>query len=303
MVSVNRLGGVSLAVALAVMVLPGCGSPAIPPAPTGSVSQQGLEGDGYAETLQRNFGAGSAVDAFTQSLKKSGEWKESPAWSISATPSGQGVFRVDLWEPGDGKVFVEPCLFVESRDKAPEVTVLFMPWDMSVIDKAHAHLTRKLVAVGRAMRLSDAELDRLRVLSARIPLSRTAHQSAAIASFVRDVPPRVQDRFARCAELAAKNYIPVDKDSVIRKTPAIGFRLGSEWAAEVVFGAADDSAWSLGNRGDLGKCWSLKLCDCKHSNFTSDKEPTPGPMGAIVFDWPRLTPEESEAILAKWAGR
>lgn len=251
-------------------------------------------------SVPEDFGPGSPFRQFAVTLRERGLWKEN-GWAIRRIPAGTSDFHLDLWEPGEGKIMIEAILPGIEHGRFDSLYILFQPWELADLKKASIHLHAKVMGLGRAFGLSEEECSRLDLLCRAVPVARPSQFKDAIAVFTRDMPQRVQDRFIRCLEVARKQSLHQDgAESLVYNTPAIGCPLSNRFLVELVFGAADDSAWGLAHYNDVGPCWTLCLVPANRDARTSWKEPTRVGNGPVDLDWPRLTMKEFERVLREW---
>jgi hypothetical protein len=205
--------------------------------------------------------------------------------------------KIGITAFGTGVIDMELHLF--QADDAITPYVLFGGRLGSEYQESWRNRDERVLQVGRALGLTRQELRRLLIVLAHLPVPNKRIAEKALTSFVRDLPQAVQQKFlAACTQVAIPHY--KTKDRTQTPGPAIGCELSERFVADIGFcPLVDLSVYSGAAKVyKFGHWWTVALHPAFDDSYTRHGDKTKVGDG-WVLPWPRLTPAEVDALMAK----
>ena len=271
-----------------------------PPPPNPDPRTQTPVDWGLLRTIPERLGPGTPFHRFATRLHAAGAWHSQNHWSIDCILGEPSYAHLDMFVPGEGKILIECVVGTGIPGETVEdlvTTLLFRPGQVADLDQAASHLHRRVLAVGKARKLTDAEQRRLKVFLNCICLARRRSIHRGMLVTVAPMPDRIRRQFAESLEFYAEKLSV--GSAFTYDPPAVGSELGKQHVVELVFAATETS----GVYGDTvnyhkpGVWWSLEIGDKGNAVFTSAKGATKVAGGHRGPSWPRLTIAEIDAMM------
>ena len=270
-------------------------------APTDSLdntppSENGLNWEGLG-VLSRTAGSNSRFHSFVNTMLSEGAW-DGRNWLIGLV-GARHIAYLNLFVSGEGKLFMEAIIDLDlDLDETMYVTLVFRPADVADLQAALANRNRKIIVTGRAMGLTERELDRLEDALLLFPLARPSGIKEGMLQFVGRMPDRV------CRQFAQRLVYEMDEAAASRDQvdlrgygPAVGIPLSERYVADMCFMPAEQAR--LQGRIDpelqFGPWWSVAIYSARRAGLTQ----LPGGRNSIdsgTISWPRLTLPEVDAL-------
>ena len=209
--------------------------------------------------IEKAYGPSSVFARFAQRLEATKWWDSAKHWTIRGNPASllSEATRMCLTDPKNQQLGGELSVCTsEGGRKVPIPTLTFdlaAAWGFHVLHPG-SQFQDVCEAIGRAMELSDQEIQRVRKVAGLIPSVTPRNVPLGIVEVANRLPARQRSEFSKKFDLLAR-YVKEDHYETLLNSdnsePAINFHLSTRYVVNLCFGDYSKckngapSAWTL----------------------------------------------------------